>query len=117
MKIQFSSYGSLFSTDDKIFKQLTQSKSNRMYLCSMPMQQHSDIYESILSIATQRGHEKSTCPSEIARMLFPADWRKHMEVVRDVAIDLHRRGKVVITQKGSPIDVDHITGPIRIKIR
>ena len=78
--------------------------------------QHTKISETILLIATQRGSEKSTCPSEIARMLFPGDWRKHMKNIRDVAIDLHTQGKVVITQKGRAIDVNHIKGPIRIKI-
>jgi hypothetical protein len=75
-----------------------------------------DILPTILSVATQRGLEKTTCPSEIARMLFPHDWRKHMKEVVDVAIELHNQGKVVITQKGIPVDVDHIKGPIRIKI-
>lgn len=80
------------------------------------MQRDPAILTSILSVATQRGPDKSTCPSEIARMLFPDDWRKHMEDVVDVAIDLHNEGKVLITQKGIPIDVNHIKGPIRIKI-
>jgi len=80
------------------------------------MQPDSTIEETILTIAKQRGPEKSTCPSEVARLLFPADWRKHMEAIRDVATDLHRQGKVIITQKGLPVDVDHIKGPIRIKI-
>jgi hypothetical protein len=82
----------------------------------MHMQQHTDISDAIMSIATQRGPEKSTCPSEIARMLFPDDWRKYMKDVLDVAIDLHVQGKVLITQKGTPVDVKHIKGPIRIKI-
>jgi len=80
------------------------------------MQGHLNILETIVSVAIQRGPEKSTCPSEIARTLFPDDWRKHMKDVLDVAIDLHNQGKVVITQKGMPIDVNHIKGPIRIKI-
>ncbi|WP_183867324.1 DUF3253 domain-containing protein [Pedobacter cryoconitis] len=80
------------------------------------MQRQTDILHTILSIAIQRGPEKSTCPSEIARMLFPEDWRKHMKNVVDAAIDLHNQGKVVITQKGIPIDVNQIKGPIRIKI-
>jgi hypothetical protein len=80
------------------------------------MQQQTDISATILSIASNRGPEKSTCPSEIARMLFPDDWRKHMKNVVDVAIELHNQGKVVITQKGIPIDVNHIKGPVRIKI-
>ena len=75
-----------------------------------------DISATILSVATQRGAEKSTCPSEIARMLFPDDWRKHMKDVVDAAVDLHHKNKVAITQSGRPIDVNHIKGPIRIKI-
>jgi len=80
------------------------------------MEHLTQIQSSILSIATQRGAEKSTCPSEIARKLFPDNWRKHMKEVVDGAIDLHNQGKVVITQKGVPIDVNHIKGPVRIKI-
>ena len=80
------------------------------------MEPQRDILTTILSVATQRGTDKSTCPSEIARTLFPNDWRKHMKDVVDVVIDLHNQGKVVITQKGIPINVNHIKGPIRIKI-
>lgn len=80
------------------------------------MEQHPDISATILAMAKQRGPEKSTCPSEIARKLFPDDWPEHMRNVVDVAIDLHIQGKVVITQKGTPVDVNHIKGPIRIKI-
>ena len=75
-----------------------------------------DISTTILTVARQRGIEKSTCPSEIARMLFPDDWRNHMDEIIDVAIDMHKQGKVQITQKGLPIDITHIKGPIRIKI-
>jgi hypothetical protein len=80
------------------------------------MQQQADILTTIMLTVTNRGPDKSTCPSEIARMLFPDDWRNQMKNVVNVAIDLHNQGKVVITQKGIPIDVNHIKGPIRIKI-
>ncbi|MCF2503741.1 DUF3253 domain-containing protein [Dyadobacter sp. CY107] len=80
------------------------------------MQHYEKIATTILSTAIHRGTEKSTCPSEIARMLFPDDWRKHMKDVRGVAIDLHNKGSVVITQKGIPVDVKNIKGPVRIKI-
>jgi hypothetical protein len=80
------------------------------------MQQQADILTTIMLTVTHRGPDKSTCPSEIARMLFPDDWRNQMKNVVNVAIDLHNQGKVVITQKGIPIDVNHIKGPIRIKI-
>ena len=63
------------------------------------MQHYEKITTSILSTAIHRGVEKSTCPSEIARLLFPKDWREHMKDVLDVAIDLHNKGSIVITQK------------------
>ena len=74
------------------------------------------ISEAIIKRATERSPDKSVCPSEIARELFPADWRKHMEEVRTAAIELHHQGKVVITQKGEPVDPTNIEGPVRIKI-
>jgi len=75
-----------------------------------------DIQSTIITMATDRGADKTICPSEVARVLFPADWRKHMEEVRQAAIALQEEGKVSITQKGEPIDTDRIKGPIRIKI-
>ena len=80
------------------------------------MSQYPDIANTILATATQRGVLKSTCPSEIARMLFPGDWRKHMKEIVEVAIDLHHQGKVSITQRGVPVEISTIKGPIRIKI-
>jgi hypothetical protein len=67
-------------------------------------------------MAAMRGPDKTVCPSEIARELFPVNWRKYMQEVRDAAIELQKDGKVTITQKGLPVDIGHIKGPIRIKI-
>lgn len=75
-----------------------------------------DITQAILSTAAARGTDKSICPSEIARMLYPENWRAHMPDIVKEAIDLHHQGKVMITQNGQPVDVNHIKGPIRIKI-
>jgi len=74
------------------------------------------ISKTILAIAKERGPKKSTCPSEIARKLFLVDWRKHMTMVREVAISLRTEGKILITQKGQVIETNEIRGPIRIKI-
>jgi hypothetical protein len=78
--------------------------------------QPKSISQTILSMATERGADKTICPSEVAREMFPANWRKHMEEVRQAAVDLQQQGKVTITQKGEPVDVNKIKGPIRIKI-
>lgn len=81
------------------------------------MQDHSTISEAILFTTQERGKNKSICPSEIARKLYPANWRAHMGDVVDVAIQLHQRGLVEIMQKGEVIQVDRIKGPIRIRIK
>lgn len=74
-----------------------------------------EIAKAILSTTAARGAEKSVCPSEIARNLYPDNWRDRMQDVVEVAIALHRQGKVLITQGGESIDVNQIKGPIRIK--
>jgi len=75
------------------------------------------ISKAILDMATERGVDKTICPSEVARVLFDTQWRKHMDDVRQAAVKLQEQGKVSITQKGELVDVNHIKGPIRIKIR
>jgi len=80
------------------------------------MQKSSDISSAILAVGAKRGAEKTTCPSEIARMLFPADWRNHMKDVLGVAIDLHHQNKILLLQKGVPVDVNKIKGPVRMRI-
>ena len=82
----------------------------------MFMPDQKTIQEIILKTAAKRGIKKTTCPSEIARALFPADWRQHMGEVRTEVIALQKMGKVEITQGGKPVDIDSIKGPIRIQI-
>lgn len=67
-------------------------------------------------MAAERGASKTICPSDVARQMFPDDWRKHMDEIRKEAIVLLKAGKIAITQKGIPVNTDHIKGPIRIKI-
>lgn len=55
------------------------------------MHHNTIISKQIITTVTQRGPEKSTCPSEIARMLFADNWRDYMQQVSDVAIDITSR--------------------------
>ncbi len=74
-----------------------------------------EIAKAILSLTATRGAEKSICPSEVARQLYPDNWRDRMQDVVDVAIAMHRKGEVLVVQHGEPVDVNQIKGPIRIK--
>ena len=74
-----------------------------------------EIAKAILSTTVARGADKSICPSEVARQLYPDNWRERMQEVVDVAIALHKKGDVLIVQHGEPVDVNQIKRPIRIK--
>lgn len=74
------------------------------------------IQQAILDLARKRGKTKSFCPSEIARMLFPDDWRPYMGLIREITQDLADQGIVLITQKGQTVHTKAIKGPIRIQL-
>ena len=63
-----------------------------------------------------RGPGKTICPSEVARKLFPEDWRNQMEGVRTEARKLVKEGKLLITQKGEIVDPEACKGAIRLKL-
>jgi len=74
------------------------------------------VSTTILTLASLRGGDKTICPSEVARNLWPNEWRDHMEEVRKAAFDLRDEGKIIILQKGEPVTGNTVKGPIRIKI-
>jgi len=74
------------------------------------------IETEIMRLLHKRGEEKTICPSEVARKLYPKTWRTHMDAIREVAIQLAQNRQLVITQKKQPIDPPHIKGPIRLQL-
>lgn len=75
-----------------------------------------NLTTTIIEQAAERGKDKTICPSEIARELWPDSWRDHMAEVRKAAFALRDNGRVIITQKGQIVTGDDPVGPIRIKI-
>lgn len=73
------------------------------------------IKKKILELTANLGREKTICPSEVARALWPDDWRPRMEEVRQVAVELRDAGAIVICQKGKEVLGDSFVGPIRIR--
>lgn len=65
-------------------------------------------------MAEERGVEKTFCPSDIARNLYPDQWRDKMELIRTIAQELADQGHVRITQKGEEVSIESVKGPIRI---
>lgn len=75
------------------------------------------ISDTIIEKLLQRDAGKTICPSEVARALFPDNWRDEMEHVRTVAKSLVKEGKIVITQEGEVVDPDNFKGAIRLKLK
>ncbi|MEM1377524.1 MAG: DUF3253 domain-containing protein [Pseudomonadota bacterium] len=84
------------------------------------MRNSPDLFDSIGDEIMRRVHErgagKTICPSEVARALADNDdaWRALMPSVRAVAAHLSQSGKIVVTQKGAPVDAETARGPIRL---
>ncbi len=71
---------------------------------------------AIRTLLRERDAGNTICPSEVARALSANDWRPLMDPVREAAARLAKRGEVVVTQKGAPVDALATRGPIRIAI-
>lgn len=71
-----------------------------------------DIAQAILTLAQQRGHEASFCPSEVARRMTQ-DWRPLMPRIRAIAATL----PIDTLQRGQPVDATTARGPIRLRQR
>ncbi|WP_439547775.1 DUF3253 domain-containing protein [Falsiroseomonas sp.] len=72
----------------------------------------------ILRQTSERGAEKSICPSEVARALSDdeATWRRLMGPIRAAAIRLALAGQVEVLRKGKPVDpTAEIRGVIRLR--
>ena len=69
----------------------------------------------ILELCHKRGVGKTICPSEVARAIAgqDGDWRSLMDDVRAVGAKISNNGQIEITQKGQPVDLDTVKGPIR----
>jgi hypothetical protein len=75
-----------------------------------------DAERAILALLALRGPGKTICPSEAARLLGGDDgFRPLMPIVRDAAGALAAAGRIEVTQRGRPVDLDDARGPIRLR--
>ena len=78
------------------------------------------IEETMLRLVSERGAEKTCCPSEVARALggpHPDGWSPLMQPVRRVAVRLTKAGRVQILRKGKPVaDPDDFRGIYRLSL-
>lgn len=75
------------------------------------------IEAELLRTIGERGPEKTSCPSEVARALggsHPDQWGPMMQPIRRIAVRLANEGRLVITRKGKPVDPNDFRGVYRV---
>ncbi|MBC7429612.1 MAG: DUF3253 domain-containing protein [Bacteriovorax sp.] len=75
-----------------------------------------EIEDTIIELLLVRGTDKTICPSEVVRQLYPENWRDKMDAVRRVAGNLVQENILIITHKNQQVDVN-VKGPIRLKLK
>lgn len=75
------------------------------------------IKKTHLEFSEKRDVDKTYCPSEVARKLYPNNWRDKMDLVRKVANTLVESGTLITLQKGEIQSElpSKIKGPIRLR--
>ena len=56
-------------------------------------------------------------PSDVARTMGGESWRKHLQLVRNVAAALVKRGELRVLQRGREVAVENARGPIRLALQ
>lgn len=74
------------------------------------------LKEEIITLAKRRGPDKTICPSEAARAVDSDNWRTLMEDIRDAAQSLQEKGFITVEQNGEPVDLNEVSGPVRLRI-
>ncbi len=75
------------------------------------------IKRVIMNMALERGALKTFCPSEVARHIagnHPDQWGVLMIPIRRVAVELMKKGELLILRKGEIVDPDHFKGVYRL---
>ena len=72
------------------------------------------LEEAILALLAERSEGKTICPSEAARAVGGTAWRDQMPLAREAAAALAAEGRIVVLQKGEPVDALKARGPIRL---
>lgn len=81
----------------------------------MNIKNSSEIKSKILGLLDERRPMETICPSEVARSLYPNDWRDHMEAIREVAVKMAEDKFIDLTQSGERVSPP-FKGPIRLRL-
>ena len=70
--------------------------------------------ELIIELVSDRGADKTVCPSEVARAKRDENWQQLMGEIRVRAVKLADAGQIAIYRKGKPVDPHDFKGVYRL---
>ena len=74
------------------------------------------VVEQIMTMVREAGAEGSVKPEHVAMALLPEHWQTIKKRVRLTAVQLARKGDIVILRKGQVVDPDDFKGLYRLRI-
>jgi len=81
------------------------------------MDEKQQLQSVIMELVRRRGSEKTICPSEAARAFSDDNWRQQMNAVRQAASELQAQNRIRIEQGGKRVELNDVSGPIRLRLR
>jgi uncharacterized protein DUF3253 len=69
---------------------------------------------TIRTLLRHRDPDRTICPSDAARVVGGAGFRRLMPLVREVAAELADEGGIEVRQRGEPVDLRTAKGPVRL---
>ena len=81
------------------------------------MDEKQQLQSVIMELVRRCGSEKTICPSEAARAFSDDNWRQQMNAVRQAASELQAQNCIRIEQGGKRVELDDVSGPIRLRLR
>lgn len=76
--------------------------------------QKASLDELIVELVSERGVDKTVCPSEVARAKRDENWQQLMGEIRVRAVKLAAAGQIAIYRKGKPVDPNDFKGVYRL---
>ena len=75
-----------------------------------------DLYNRILEMCGEAGHEKSVKPAAIAQSLVEFEWQSLLKRIKQTAARQAKSGYIHIMRKGKPADPDDFRGVYKLRL-
>lgn len=69
---------------------------------------------AVRTLLRHRDPDRTICPSDAARVVGGAGFRRLMPLAREVAAELADEGAIEVRQRGKPVDLRTARGPVRL---